>query len=148
MSTREGLLAHPFQAMVLGVPLALLGMSAVFDVVGFGTANGRWIDAAHSLVGIGGLSALFAAVLCAIDWSENPQGTQARSAGTMHGGFMLAAVALFAASWWLRRGHMFEPGVLPVVFSLAGCGSALAGSWFGVELLSRQGVGAHDRAHV
>jgi hypothetical protein len=52
-------------------------------------------------------------------------------------------------SWLLRRGPgISDPGVVPVVLSLAGGGLSMLTGWLGGELVDRLGVGVDDGANL
>ena len=57
-------------------------------------------------------------------------------------------VALFAASWWLRRGTVDVPPTGAFVLAGLAVGIALVTGWLGGELVGRLGVGVDDGAHL
>jgi len=134
--------------MLIVFPLGLLGTAAIFDIIGFATHNGWWPEVAFWMIGAGVIGRLLAAVFGVIDWLAIPSGTRAKFVGLVHGVLMVLAVALFAASWFLRRNDPANPGMIPLILSIAGLAVALIGAWFGGELVDRLGVGVDDGAHL
>ena len=148
MQSRARLLGHPIHPMLIVFPLGLLGMAAIFDLVGVFRHETRWSEVAFWMIGAGVVTGLLAAVFGLVDWTAIPSGTRAKTIGLLHGGANVVAVALFAASWWLRRGHSGSPGTLPLALGWAGLVVALFGGWLGGELVDRLGVGVDDGAHL
>jgi len=69
-----------------------------------------------------------------------------RSGPSSAGNFLV--VALFAASWFLRRDDPARPPLAALVLSFAGVGLSLVTAWLGGELVDRLGIGVSDGAHV
>ncbi len=66
----------------------------------------------------------------------------------MHGTGNVIVVAIFAASWWLRRPSPSAPGTLPIVLAGIAVGIALVTGWLGGELVDRLSVGVDDGANL
>src|SRR5207249_7644710 len=77
-----------------------------------------------------------------------PGGTRAKRIGLLHGVGNVVVVALFAASWWLRRPAPSAPGTLPVAIAAVAVAIALVTGWLGGELVDRLGVGVDDGANL
>jgi uncharacterized membrane protein len=60
----------------------------------------------------------------------------------------VVVLALFAGSWYLRRGTMNTPPNPAVILGVAGLGLALVTGWLGGELVDRLAVGVYDGAHL
>lgn len=148
MESRAKLFGHAIHPILIVFPLGLLATAVVFDIIALVRGNGVWSDRAYAMIAAGVIGGVLAAVFGFIDWLAIPQGTRARSVGLLHAVVNDLALILFAASWWLRRTHTFDPGTLALVCSFAGAGVALVGGWLGGELVERLGVGVDDGAHL
>jgi len=148
MESRAKLFGHPIHQMLIVFPLGLLATSLFFDIIAVAADHPGLFTASYYMIAAGVVSALIAAVFGLIDYLAIPSGTRAKRIGTMHGGGNLVVVVLFAASWFMRRGHVTDPGTLAIVVS--GLGAALGGvtGWLGGELVDRLGVGVDDGANL
>jgi uncharacterized membrane protein len=148
MESRARLLGHPVHQMLVVFPLGLLGTSVAFDLLHLVMNEEVFAVVSHHLLAAGLIAGLLAAPFGTIDWLAIPRGTRARTVGALHGGGNVLVLALFAASWWLRRGQPDAPEPLPLLLSLGGAALALVTAWLGGELVSRLGVGVADDAHL
>lgn len=146
MESRVKLLGHPVHPMLVVFPLGLLGGSVVFDIVHLMTGTGRWADIAFWMIAAGVVGGLMAAVFGLVDVLAIPAGTRARRVGLLHGIGNVVVVALFVASWLLRRPEPYDPPLLAHVLSFAGFALAGVTAWLGGELVYRLGVGIDDHA--
>lgn len=148
MESRAKLFGHPIHQMLIVFPLGVLAMSLVFDLIALLTGREYLHTAAFSMIAAGIITGLLAAIFGLIDYLAIPSGTRARRIGALHGVGNVVVVALFAASWWLRRGHPADPGTLAIALSvIAGSIAAITG-WLGGELVDRLGVGVDDGANL
>jgi uncharacterized membrane protein len=141
---------HPLHPAVVPVPIGAWVLSLVFDLASrFAGDGGTWARAAAWAIAVGILGAVAAALLGLLDLSAVPTGTLVFRLGLAHAGLNLAATALFTAGFLLRRGHLAEPGGVPL--PLVGL-SVLAllllggGGFLGGELAYRYGVRVADEA--
>src|SRR3954464_2778991 len=148
MESKAKLLGHPIHPMLIVFPLGLLATAVIFDVITLAGRNGAWAGMAFYLIAAGVIGGLLAAVFGLIDWLAIPSGTRAKAIGLWHGVGNVVVVALFAASWFLRRGTPDAPGTLALILSFAGVVLALVTGWLGGELVDRLGVGVDDGAHL
>ena len=148
MESRAKLLGHPIHQMLIVFPLGLLGTAVIFDVIGLVTGSSQWISMSYYMIAAGVLSGLVAAVFGAVDYFAIPRGTRARYVGTLHGVGNVAVVALFGASWLLRRPSPAQPDGEAFIFSFLGFVLALGTGWLGGELVDRLAVGVDDGAHL
>ena len=148
MESRAKLLGHPIHQMLIVFPLGLLAMAVIFDAVSLVRNNGYWSELAFWMIAAGVVTGLFAAPFGAIDWTAIPAGTRAKRIGALHGVGNVVVVALFAASWWMRRGTPSAPADMALVLSYLGAGLALGTGWLGGELVDRLGIGVDEGAHV
>ena len=100
------------------------------------------------MLGSGLIGGAVSAPLGYNDWRYIPDGTRAREVGRWHGLGNVVVMALFGASWLLRRRKPEAPGGLAVSLSLLGAGLAMATAWLGGELVDRLGVGVDDGANL
>ena len=148
MESRAKLFGHPIHQMLIVFPLGLLATSLFFDIIAIATDTTGLFQASWYMIAAGVISGLIAAVFGAIDYFGIPGGTRAKRVGTIHGLGNVVVVALFAASWFLRRGHVSDPGITPVVLSAVGFALAGITGWLGGELVDRLGVGVDDGANL
>lgn len=148
MEARAKLFGHPIHQMLVVLPLGVLAMSLVFDLIALLTDWKHLHTTAYSMIGAGVIAGLLAAVFGAIDFMAIPSGTRAKRIGTMHGIGNVIVVALFAASWLIRRDRPSDPETVAIILSIvAGSISAVTG-WLGGELVDRLGVGVDDGANL
>jgi Predicted membrane protein len=133
--------------MLIVFPLGLLGGAIVFDIIHL-ARGGSWSLVAFYMIPLGIITGLLAAIFGLIDWTAIPSGTRAKSIGLWHAVGNVVVLALFAASWYLRRGHATNPATLDYVLSFAGFALAGVTGWLGGELVDRLGVGVHDGANL
>jgi uncharacterized membrane protein len=100
------------------------------------------------MIAAGVISGLVAAVFGLIDFLAIPNGTRAKRVGRLHGIGNVVVVALFAASWVLRRDDPVRPEMLAIVLSAVAAAGAGVPGWLGGELVDRLSVGVDDGAHV
>jgi len=134
--------------MLIVFPLGLLTTAIIFDVIHLATRNSLWSIIAYWMIAAGVIGGLAAAVFGATDWLSIPSGTRARRLGLLHGLGNVCVVALFAASWLLRRPDPGSPSVIAIVLMLIGGGLSLVTGWLGGELVDRLGVGVSDGANL
>ena len=148
MEARAKLLGHPIHQMLIVFPLGLLATSFFFDVAFLITHNGQLPVVSDWMIIVGVGTGLLAAIFGLIDWLGIPSRTRAKRIGAWHGGGNVVVVALFAASWWLRRGDINAPPTVAIILSAVAVGIALITGWLGGELVDRLSVGVDDGANV
>ena len=141
------ILGHPVHPMLIVFPLGLLGASVIFDIIHLATGMARWAEISYWVLAVGLIGGLLAAVFGLLDWLAIPAGTRAKTIGLMHGGSNLIAIALFGASWLVRRPDPASPDTLAIVLSLIGLLLALLGGWLGGELVYRLRISVDEGAH-
>lgn len=147
---RDGVVfaGHRVHVGLVAFPLGMLAAAAIFDVVYWFTGTARWASISSPLLALGVALALVAAVFGALDWRSIPAGTRAKRVATVHGVGSVVMVALFAASWLLRRDAPEAPGLLAIACSVLGIGLGTATAWLGGELVNRMGVGVYSDASL
>lgn len=148
MDSRVKVLGHPVHQILVPMPIGLLVGSVGMDLWGWSRDDPSWTVAAHRMMGVGILAGMGAAPFGTIDWLSLPADTRAKRVGAVHGGSALAALALFAGSWWLRRNEPDDPPLAARLLSLAAVGVLSLTTWFGGELVARLGVGVSRTAHL
>ena len=147
LESKTKIFGHAAHQIMIVFPLGLLATSVVYDVAGaFG--NKKAGQSAFAMLGSGLVGGAVAAPLGYNDWRYIPDGTRAREIGRWHGLGNVVVMALFGASWLLRRPKPETPGKLAVTLSLLGAGLAMATGWLGGELVARLGVGVDDGANL
>lgn len=66
----------------------------------------------------------------------------------LHGVGNVIVVAMFAASWFLRRDEPSAPPMLAIIISGTAVVLALVTGWLGEELVARLAVGVDDGANL
>ena len=148
MESRLKLLGHPPHQMLVPLPIGLLVGAAGMELWGWTRDDPSSTVAAHRMMGVGVASALAAAPFGLMDWRAIPAGTRAKRVGAVHGVAAVTAVALFAASWWLRRDNPEESPTASRALSATAVGLLSLTAWLGGELVSRLGVGVSRNAHL
>ena len=148
MESRAKLFGHSIHQMLIAFPLGLLAMSLVFDLLARLAGWTRLHEAAFYMIAAGVISGLAAAVFGFIDFLAIPGGTRAKRIGRLHGIGNVIVVALFAVSWYLRRGDPANPEMLAILVAGAAAGLGILTAWLGGELVDRLGVGVDDGAHL
>jgi uncharacterized membrane protein len=148
MESKAKLFGHSVHQMLIVFPLGLLAIAVVFDIIGLSTHNGTWFTISYWNIAAGIIGGVLAAVFGLIDWLAIPQGTRAYSIGLWHGLGNAVVLALFAISWFMRRGMPEAPSAWAFVFSFGAVCLALVTAWLGGELVDRLGVGVDKGANL
>jgi len=133
--------------MLIVFPLGLLATSLFFDIAYLITNRGELARVAFWMIFAGVIGALLAAVFGLIDWLGIPGGTRAKRLGAWHGIGNVIVAALFAVSWWVRRGDPSTPATMAIVLSAIAVGIALVTGWLGGELVGQLGIGVNEEAN-
>jgi uncharacterized membrane protein len=148
MEAKAKLLGHPIHQMLIVFPLGLLATAVVFDIIGLIAKDGRWSVIAFYMMAAGLVSGVVAAIFGLIDFLGIPPNTRAKTIGAMHGIGNAVAMALFAASWFLRRPHVASPGAVAYTLAFIAAGLSMVTGWLGGELVDRLGIGVDPGANV
>src|SRR5258706_1824166 len=125
MEARAKLFGHPIHQMLIVFPLGLLATSFFFDIGWLVTKAGSVGVVSYWMIFAGVIGGLVAAVFGLIDWLAIPPGTRAKFIGAWHGIGNVFVVALFVASWLLRRGDPEVPPMSAIVLSAIAVCTAL-----------------------
>jgi uncharacterized membrane protein len=148
---RVRLLGFAIHPMLVVFPLALLTTGVAFDVLhrlresGLGDDRGYtgfWAVFAYWLMATGVVGGLAAAPFGVLDWLSLPAKSRAKALGRWHGLGNALVLALFAASWLLRRDDPEEPGTVAFALALTGLGLVALTAWLGLEMVGRLGGAA------
>lgn len=150
------LFGHPVHPIVVAFPIALLGLTPVWDLAGsLGVINDAKLVAYYSelagLVG-GGLALVtgFVDLLKVLNAGPaGPAGDTARAGQSAkvvntaltHAGLGFAVVSLFAIAFALRGGSSAEPRTVVLILEWLGALCLGVTGWFGGHLVFGHGVG-------
>jgi uncharacterized membrane protein len=148
MESKVRLFGHSVHQMLIVFPLGLLGMSAVFDLLFFGTDQGIFAAVAYWMIVAGLVGGLLAAPFGLIDWLAVPKNTRARRLGAYHGIGNALVLVLYLLSVLLRDPGGTSAPTAAYVYSFTGVMLAVCTGWMGGELVDRLGVGIHDGANL
>jgi uncharacterized membrane protein len=148
MESRIKIAGHPLHPMLIVFPLGLLATAVAFDIAALVSSDNSWFNISFWIMAAGILGGLLAALPGLIDWMAIPSNTRAKTIGLWHGGGNVIVLALFAISWFLRRGNAGIPSSGALVSSFLALVLALVTGWLGGELVDRLGVGVDNGAHL
>jgi len=144
MKSRAALGNHPLHPAVVSLPIGAFFLAFVADVAHALTKNAIFYEVAHFAIGVGILTALLAAVLGLIDYFGVTMSRAGRRLATIHMVINLAAVALYAISWVLRRNDgALETPRWPIAFGLAVVPFLMLGisGWIGGKMTFEHKIG-------
>jgi uncharacterized membrane protein len=148
MESRAKVAGHPLHQMLVMFPLGLLPSALIFELIGFATDDPIWPTMAYYMIAAGIIGGAIAAVPGVIDWLAIPRGTRAKRIGLLHAIGNVVVLALFIASWLLRRDAIGAPPIEATVLAFVGVALAGVTGWLGGELVDRLGVGVDQDAHL
>lgn len=136
---------HPLHAILSDFPLALLGTSLLWDVVGLWRGEAVWWAISFWAIVLGLIMAVLAAFAGAVDYAAIPQNSSALGAALRHMLLMLAATGPYLISVLVRGGGSAPAGnKLMTVLALEAVGVLLlaVGGWYGGHLVFHYGIGS------
>ncbi len=148
VESRVKFLGHALHQQLIPFPFGLLVTAVIFDVSYLITDRQELANVAYWMIGAGIIGGLIAAAPGLIDWTAIPKGTRAKRVGALHGVGNVVLLALFVASWLLRRDQPTAPEALALGLSFAGVALAAVTGWLGGELVDRHAVGIDAGAHA
>ena len=138
---------HPFDAILVTVPIGAWIASLVFDIASRISDDDAemFAEGAYWLIAIGILGALAAAIFGLMDLLTIPRGTAAFTTGLTHMGLNLAVVVIFVVNFFIRKSDGYE-SVKPLHLTLTIIAILLLGAsgWLGGKLAYRYGVRVAD----
>ena len=144
MRSRAALGNHPLHPAVVSLPIGAFFIAFVADVCHAFTKNPMFYEVAQFAIGAGIVTALLAAVLGLIDYFGVTMSAAGRRLATIHMLINLAAVALYAISWTMRRNEgALETPRWPIAFGLAALPFAMLGvsGWIGGKMTFEHKIG-------
>jgi uncharacterized membrane protein/nitrite reductase/ring-hydroxylating ferredoxin subunit len=146
MRSRASFKGHPIHPMLIPFPIAFLTGAFLFDLLGVLAEVPRWWGIGHTLIGLGILAGLVAAIPGFIDYLTTvPPESSAKKRTTKHALFNVTALLLFGASFLLRGGADVAPGAFLLALELAGIACLAVGGWMGGTLVYRNEIGVDRR---
>jgi len=144
MRTRASLDGHPIHPMLIPYPFAFLTGGWGFGVAAAITGNKDLATVSRYLVPTGVAAGLLAAVPGIVDYVESvPPDSSARDRARTHGLLNTAALALFAAGWWI--GRRSRATATPLMFQGLGAAAMSTAAWMGGVLVNRNQIGVDHR---
>ena len=142
------ILGHHVHPMLVVFPLGLLAISLIFDGIYLVTDDPVFAATAYWNILAGVIGGLLAAVFGVWDWFTIPARTRAKRIGALHGAINVVVVALFAASWLIRRGEptFHAPSTEALILSCVAVALVMVSGWLGGELVERLGIGVAENA--
>ncbi|HEU4433972.1 MAG TPA: DUF2231 domain-containing protein [Pyrinomonadaceae bacterium] len=147
MKSKASIGGHPVHPMIIPFPLALWTTSFVVDVLFYFLRHPTLLVISKFMLGAGCLGAVVAAIPGIVDWSTIKNG-EVKKAANWHARLNIAALVVFAISFFLRLGSYSElvgrKLTIPFLLSLVGMILISISGWLGGELVFRYGVGQTD----
>ncbi|HMI93678.1 MAG TPA: DUF2231 domain-containing protein [Polyangiales bacterium] len=135
---------HPLHTVFVHFPIALLGTSLAFDLLGLARDEASWWAISYWNIALGLAVSVITMVTGLIDSMRVPQDSPAAAIVTRHMIAMLAALSCYGAALAFRPvGRPPTAGALVATLALEGVGLGLLllGGFLGGELVYRHGVG-------
>jgi uncharacterized membrane protein len=137
MVTPASIKDHPIHLMLIPLPIGLWIFALVADVAAMTTHDAAWQTVAYYCLAGGVVGALLAAAPGLVDLLSMTDG-HVRGIAITHMAINLAAVAIFAVNFWMRRTTEGHAG--PWWLTLVGVLAISVSGWLGGELVHRYGV--------
>ena len=131
---------HPIHALLAGFPLALFTAALVTDITYANTAQMQWANFSVWLIAGGCVMAVLAALVGIVDAIRH-RGRTRRRASALHGVLTVVMLVLAILNGFIHSRDGWT-SVVPtgLILSLVTTVLALASSWAGYSVLSRQEV--------
>jgi uncharacterized membrane protein len=141
------LLGHPLHALLSDFPLALLGTSLIWDVIGIVRGEAVWWAISFWDIALGVAAGVAAATAGAADYAAIEREDPALSSATRHMFLMGSAVSIYSVALLVRGGPSPPTGMSRIAtLGLEGIGLILLGigGWYGGHLVFHHGVGRDE----
>jgi uncharacterized membrane protein len=149
VKSRAAIGNHPLHPALVTLPIGSFFLVLVADVLHIAKGNGFWYEVAEFAIGVGVVTALFAAIFGFIDFFGVTMSQAGWRLAKWHMGLNLTAVALYAVSFLLRRHHAaLGTGRWPAAFGLEILPFLLLGisGWLGGKMSFEHKVGVVETA--
>jgi uncharacterized membrane protein len=136
--------AHPLHTVFVHFPIALLGTSLIFDLLGLALDEASWWAIAYWNIALGLAVSVVTALTGLLDSRRVPQESPASAIVTRHLLAMLAALSCYGGALAIRpvgQAPTATALLATVVLEGIGLGLLLLGGFLGGELVYRHGVG-------
>ena len=129
--------------LLVHLPIGFFLLSFLFDIGSYFVDWPGMVRAAYSTMAAGIVTALVAALPGFADFAGIRRDSPAKKKARLHMVLNLVAVAVYAASLYLRRGNLEEAAtpVVPLALAVAGMGLLAFSGYLGAELVYNEGVG-------
>jgi uncharacterized membrane protein len=142
MQGKAAVRGHPVHLMLVSFPVAFWTGALGCDITGGVTHDPFWFRVSVVAIAAGTVVGALAAIAGYIDYATVAMARAARRTANGHLWWSLAAIAVFAAAWFVRAGMPGSP--LGIALTAAGSAIFLIGGYFGSELSARYGVGTRE----
>lgn len=145
-SALAGPYGHPFHPILVTIPIGAWTASLVFDLIAlFVDDPTPYVVGARTLIVIGLVGAVLAAVWGFLDYLQLERGTPAQKTGLFHMILNLGAMALFVVNLVVRfAGDDDEVSVAGLVLTLIALAALSLSGWLGGKLAYTYGVRVAD----
>jgi uncharacterized membrane protein len=142
------LLGHPVHALLSDFPLALLGTSLIWDVIGIVRGEAIWWAISFWDMALGVAAGVAAATAGAADYAAISRDNPALTTATRHMFLMGSAVSLYSVAMLVRGGPSPPTDlsrIATLVLEAAGLVLLVVGGWHGGHLVFHHGIGRDKR---
>jgi uncharacterized membrane protein len=137
---------HPIHPAMVAIPIGAFTVTLVADILAYATGNLAWGDTSRYSLLVGVVGALLAAVFGLIDYFKVTMSEAGFRVARWHLYLNLTAVALFAASLWLRFKAVDGWSVAAFAVSTLAFVIVGASGYLGGELVFKHKVGVRETA--
>lgn len=152
MKSKAAIGNHPIHPMLVPIPIGAFVLALLGDILHtVSPEDPFWYEFSYACIGIGVVFALLAATAGAIDYFGVRMSAKAFRTATLHALLNLAVVALYGASFFLRRDEAAMTETRwPFALGLAVLGFGLLGvsGWLGGKLAYEHRVGVIEPAEA
>jgi uncharacterized membrane protein len=146
MRSKAAIGGHPIHPGLVAIPIGAFTFTLVADLVRWRTGNPGWGDAARYALVVGVIGALLAAVFGLVDYFGVTMSEAGFKVARIHLILNLTAVALFAASLWLRYRELDGWSMAGFLVSTLAYVVVSASGYLGGELVFKHKVGVQETA--
>lgn len=151
MRSRARIGNHPLHPAMVALPVGAFFLALVADIAFVNDPRAVWGEMAFVALGVGLVTALLAAVLGFLDFTVLPKGSRVRGIALWHMGFNVAALALYAFSFYLRwtvAEPLFAPGGAALGLAFVALALLSAAGWLGGKMVFELRAGVVEPADL